>query len=96
MDSLQSVSRANFGVLANKSRKKLGIITDSTCVRTVHATSVDCPALVCFGAEQIPQNRHGFKMAYINKSYKNLGAGVVGVLDLAHCFISQLFRIIDD
>jgi hypothetical protein len=35
LDPLQSVSRANSAVLANKSRKKLGTLTDYVHTRTV-------------------------------------------------------------
>jgi hypothetical protein len=43
LDQLQVVSRANLVVLANKSRKKLGTLTDSAHARTVHATTTDRP-----------------------------------------------------
>jgi hypothetical protein len=44
LDPLQVVPRANPVVLANKSREKLGTLTDSAHARTVRATSADRPA----------------------------------------------------
>jgi hypothetical protein len=38
-----TVSRVNPAVLGNKSREKLGTLTDSTRVRTVRATTADRP-----------------------------------------------------
>jgi hypothetical protein len=43
LDPLQTVSRVNPVVLGNKSREKLGTLTDSAHSRTVCATTVDCP-----------------------------------------------------
>jgi hypothetical protein len=46
--------------LVNKSRKKLGTLTGSTCAQTVHATTADRPALGPdrppghFGAQHMP------------------------------------------
>jgi hypothetical protein len=60
LDPLQAVSRANSADLANKSRKKLETLTDSSCVQTVRATVVDRPALgpdrplSQFGAQHMP------------------------------------------
>jgi hypothetical protein len=45
MDPLQTVSRANSAVLGNKSREKLGTLTDSAHVRTVRATTAHRLAL---------------------------------------------------
>jgi hypothetical protein len=41
LDALQVVSRANPAVLANKSREKLGTLTDSAHARTVRATTAN-------------------------------------------------------
>jgi hypothetical protein len=43
LDPLQTVSRVNPAVLGNKSREKLGTLTDSAHVRTVCATTADSP-----------------------------------------------------
>jgi hypothetical protein len=43
LDPLQTVSRVNPAVLGNKSREKLGTLTDSAHVRTVRAITADCP-----------------------------------------------------
>jgi hypothetical protein len=43
LDPFQTVSRVNVVILGNKSREKLGTLTDSTHARTVRATTVDCP-----------------------------------------------------
>jgi hypothetical protein len=43
MDSFQFVSRAKSVVLGNKSRKKLGTLTDSARAWTVRTTSADHP-----------------------------------------------------
>jgi hypothetical protein len=41
LDQLQVISRANLVVLDNKSREKLGTLTDSAHVRSVCATIAD-------------------------------------------------------
>jgi hypothetical protein len=41
LDPLQTVSRVNPVVLGNKSREKLGTLTDSTHARTIRATTAD-------------------------------------------------------
>jgi hypothetical protein len=43
LDPFQTVSQVNPAVLGNKSREKLGTLTDSAHARTVHATTADCP-----------------------------------------------------
>ena len=43
LDPFSTVSRVNPAVLGNKSREKLGTLTDSARARTVRATTVDCP-----------------------------------------------------
>jgi hypothetical protein len=43
LDPLQTVSRVNPAVLGNKSREKLGTLTDSVHAWTVHATTADRP-----------------------------------------------------
>jgi hypothetical protein len=43
LDPFPTVSRVNPAVLGNKSREKLGTLTDSTRVRTVRATTADRP-----------------------------------------------------
>jgi hypothetical protein len=43
MNPLQVGSRANPAAFANKSRKKLGTLTDSAHVRTVHVATADYP-----------------------------------------------------
>jgi hypothetical protein len=44
LDPLPTDFRVNPAVLGNKSREKLGTITDSAHARTVHATTADSPA----------------------------------------------------
>jgi hypothetical protein len=43
LDSLQNDFRVNPAVLGNKSREKLGTLTDSAHARTVRAATADCP-----------------------------------------------------
>jgi hypothetical protein len=43
LDPFPTVSRVNPAVLGNKSREKLGTLTDSARARTVRATTADCP-----------------------------------------------------
>ena len=43
MDPLQTVFRVNPSVLGNKSREKLGTLTDSVRARTVRATTAESP-----------------------------------------------------
>jgi hypothetical protein len=43
LDPLQTDFRVNPTVLGNKSREKLGTLTDSAHARTVRATTADCP-----------------------------------------------------
>jgi hypothetical protein len=43
LDPFPTVSRVSPAVLGNKSREKLGTLTDSACVRTVRATTADSP-----------------------------------------------------
>ena len=43
LDPLQTDFRVNPAVLGNKSREKLGTLTDSVHARTVRATTADCP-----------------------------------------------------
>jgi hypothetical protein len=43
LDPLQTDFRVNPEVLGNKSREKLGTLTDSAHARTVCATTADCP-----------------------------------------------------
>jgi hypothetical protein len=43
LDPFSTVSRVNPAVLGNKSREKLGTLTDSTRARTVRATTADSP-----------------------------------------------------
>jgi hypothetical protein len=43
MDPLQTDFRVNPAVLGNKSREKLGTLTDSAHARTIRATTADCP-----------------------------------------------------
>jgi hypothetical protein len=43
LDPLQTDFRVNPAVLGNKSREKLGTLTDSAHARTVRATTADCP-----------------------------------------------------
>jgi hypothetical protein len=43
MDPFPTVSRVNPTVLGNKSREKLGTLTNSARARTVHATTADSP-----------------------------------------------------
>jgi hypothetical protein len=43
VDPLQTVSRVNPAVLGNKSREKLGTLTESAHARTVRATNTDRP-----------------------------------------------------
>ena len=57
LNPFQSVSRAKSAVLGNKSRKKLGTLTNSTCVQTVRTTSTDCPDRGPSGLGAIPSAR---------------------------------------
>ena len=43
LDPFPTVSRVNPAVLGNKSREKLGTLTDSARARTVRATTADSP-----------------------------------------------------
>jgi hypothetical protein len=43
LDPLPTDFRVNPAVLGNKSREKLGTLTDSAHARTVRATTADCP-----------------------------------------------------
>jgi hypothetical protein len=43
LDPFQTDFRVNPAVLGNKSREKLGTLTDSAHARTVRATTADCP-----------------------------------------------------
>ena len=43
LDPLPTDFRVNPAVLGNKSREKLGTLTDSAHERTVRATTADCP-----------------------------------------------------
>ena len=43
LDPLPTDFRINPAVLGNKSREKLGTLTDSAHARTVRATTADCP-----------------------------------------------------
>jgi hypothetical protein len=52
LDPLQVVSRVNPTDLANKSRKKLGTLTDSAHARTVRATTVDRPDRLALGLDR--------------------------------------------
>jgi hypothetical protein len=55
MDPLQAVSRANPVVLGNKSREKLGTLTDSAHAQTIRATTADRgPSAVISGAQHMP------------------------------------------
>jgi hypothetical protein len=58
LDPLQTVSRVNPTVLGNKSREKLGTLTDSTHARTVRATTTDCPDRGPSGLRAGPSARH--------------------------------------
>jgi hypothetical protein len=49
LDPLQTNFRVNPAVLGNKSRKKLGTLTDSAHAWTIRATTADCPERGPFG-----------------------------------------------
>ena len=53
LDPFPTVSRVNPAVLGNKSREKLGTLTDSAHARTVRATTADRPH-GHFGFEHMP------------------------------------------
>jgi hypothetical protein len=54
MDPFQTVFRVNPVVLGNKSREKLGTLTDSAHAWTVRATTADCPDRGPFGLRAGP------------------------------------------
>jgi hypothetical protein len=58
LDPLQTDFRVNPVVLGNKSRKKLGTLTDSAHARTVCATTVDRPDRGPSGLRVGPSARH--------------------------------------
>jgi hypothetical protein len=61
LDPLQTVSRVNPAVLGNKSREKLGTLTDSAHARTVRAPSADRPDRGPSDLEAGPSTQFGFQ-----------------------------------
>jgi hypothetical protein len=68
LDPLQAVSRVNPVVLGNKSREKLGTLTDSAHARTVRATTADCPDRGPFGLRAGPST---LLFLAFNSSHRN-------------------------
>jgi hypothetical protein len=65
LDSLQTDFRVNPEVLGNKSREKLGTLTDSAHARTVRATTADCPDRGPSGLRAGPSARHFWSPTYV-------------------------------
>jgi hypothetical protein len=57
LDPHQTVSRVHPAVLGNKSREKLGTLTDSAHARTGRTTTADCPDRGPFGLKARPSAR---------------------------------------
>jgi hypothetical protein len=64
LDPLPTISRVNPTVLGNKSREKLGTLTDSTHARTVRATTADCPDRGPSGLRAGPSARYFWCLTY--------------------------------
>ena len=64
LDPFPTVSRVNPAVLGNKSREKLGTLTDSAHARTVRATTADRPDCGPSGLRAGPSARYFWLLTY--------------------------------
>jgi hypothetical protein len=64
LDPFQTDFRVNPAVLSNKSREKLGTLTDSAHARTVRATTADSPDRGPSGLRAGPSARHIWSPTY--------------------------------